>query len=92
MELAFPAFCPQQYEPLFLLCPKRQLSYQRGLQRQFVVAVGATMSVLLKSSNPCVTGLLLIPPYSSLSLYSEPRCHYVKIRSEQSDLTIETHN
>ena len=42
---------------------------------QFVVAVGATISVELKSSNPCVTGLLLMPPYFSLSLYRLPRCH-----------------
>ena len=48
---------------------------EAGGTLQLVVAVGATMRVLLKSSKPCVTGEELIPPNFSESLYSEPRCH-----------------
>ena len=48
---------------------------EAGGTLQLVVAVGATMRVLLKSSKPCVTGEELIPPDFSESLYSEPRCH-----------------
>jgi hypothetical protein len=50
------------------LWPKSHGHEPSGEHWQFVVAVGATSTVAFMKSKPCVSGLDVMPPYTSLSL------------------------
>lgn len=50
------------------LWPKSHEACQAASHWQLVVAVGATSTVALKRSKPCVSGLDVMPPRASLSL------------------------